>query len=295
VALYAFDGTWNSDKPETEHDTNVVWIFNAYMGQKRYWSGVGTRFGLPGKLVGGITGAGGHDRIREALDELRKNFAAGDKVVDVVGFSRGAALAVDFANEVAKQTDLDSGAAPKVRFVGVFDIVGSFDLPGTDLNIGFDLKTPPTADHVVHAMALDERRIMFPLTRLTGSRLLEAGRLTEVWFRGVHSDVGGGDDATGLSSIALDFMFDLAVRAGIQLHEDAIPANKARMNPDQEISLHPQHWFEQLDPFRTLVNGDLIYPTVSTRVDKDGRHYNNPPASMARYSPPAAQGGAAGG
>src|SRR5438270_11329190 len=58
MALYAFDGTWNSDKPGTEKDTNVVWFHDAYTGPKHYWSGVGTRLGLAGKLVGGITGAG---------------------------------------------------------------------------------------------------------------------------------------------------------------------------------------------------------------------------------------------
>src|SRR5438445_6228176 len=130
MALYAFDGTWNSDKPGTEKDTNVVWFNRAYQGTKRYWTGVGTRFSLVGKLVGGITGAGGHTRIREALVELTKNFMAGDTVVDIVGFSRGAALAVDFANEVAKQTGLPGPTPAVVSFLGIWDIVGSFDIPG---------------------------------------------------------------------------------------------------------------------------------------------------------------------
>jgi hypothetical protein len=122
MALYAFDGTWNSDKPGTEKDTNVIWFHNAYTGPKRYWAGVGTRLSFLGKVAGGITGAGGHQRIREGLVELTENFAAGDTIVDVVGFSRGAALAVDFANEVAKQAGLPGPTPAAVRFLGVWEL-----------------------------------------------------------------------------------------------------------------------------------------------------------------------------
>ena len=94
MALYAFDGTWNSDKPGTDQDTDVVWFHRAYTARKRYWTGVGTRFGVIGRVAGGITGAGGHDRIREALDELAKNFRAGDTVVDVVGLEAVVVLVV---------------------------------------------------------------------------------------------------------------------------------------------------------------------------------------------------------
>ena len=283
MALYAFDGTWNSDKPETAKDTNVVWFYNAHTGPKRYWSGVGTRFGILGKLAGGISGAGGHDRIREGLDELKKNFAAGDTVVDIVGFSRGAAIAVDFANEVAEEEGLPNGPA-KVRFLGIWDIVGSFDVPGGDVNIGFDLKTPPSAAHAVHCMALDERRLMFPLTRMGGSRNdpPEQGRLIELWFRGVHSDVGGGDEAVGLSSIALNFMFTQAQAAGVVFDQKVVDANAQRRDANCPISLHPQHALEVLDPFRTMRIADVVHVSVAPRTDSDGRHHHNPPASLPR-------------
>jgi len=282
MALYAFDGTWNSDKPDTAKDTNIVWFHNAYNGPKHYWSGVGTRYGLLGKLAGGITGAGGHDRIREALVELTKNLGAGDTVIDVIGFSRGAALAVDFANEVARQKGLPGPQPAVVRFLGVCDIVGSFDLPGGDINIGFDFKTPPTTQHAVHCMALDERRIAFPLTRMTGTGDNEQGRLLEAWFRGVHSDVGGGDEAQGLSSIALNFLFAQAMRLGLPIDPAVVAANAKRMDANVPISLHPQHVLEQLDPFRNIRVTDVVHASVAPRQDGDGRHNNNPPTSLAR-------------
>ena len=54
MALYAFDGTWNSDKPGTDQDTDVVWFHRAYTARKRYWTGVGTRFGVIGRVAGSI-------------------------------------------------------------------------------------------------------------------------------------------------------------------------------------------------------------------------------------------------
>jgi uncharacterized protein (DUF2235 family) len=282
MALYAFDGTWNSDKPGADQDTNVVWFSNAYTGPKRYWTGVGTRFGFIGKAFGGINGAGGLERIKAALGELKKNFAAGDTVVDVVGFSRGAALAVHFANKAGEQTALAGGQPPTVRFLGVWDVVGSFVVPGNDLNIGLDLKTPPTAQHILHCMALDERRLFFPLTRLTGSRLNEAGCLMEAWFRGVHSDVGGGDEAQGLSSISLNFMFTQANMAGLPIDPAVVQQNAQRMNADCPISLHPTKKLEHLAPFRTLTIYDLVHDSVKHREDAGGRHHNNPPQTLAR-------------
>ena len=284
MALYAFDGTWNQDKPGAEQDTNVVWFYNAYTGPKHYWSGVGTRFGFIGRLFGGISGTGGHERIEEAFDLFKKNFAAGDTVVDVVGFSRGAAIAVDFANKVGKQSAPAGGQPPTVRFLGVWDVVGSFDVPGNDLDVGFDLKTPSTAQTIRHCMALDERRLFFPLTRLTGSRPSAEAGLMEVWFRGVHSDVGGGDMAQGLSSISLNFMFTQAGLAGLPLDPAIVLQNAQRVNADCPISLHPAHLLEELQPFRMMTINDLVHVSVKPCVDSQGRHYSNPAPARVRVN-----------
>lgn len=107
---------------------------------------------------------------------------AGDRVIDIVGFSRGAAIAVDFANEVAKQTALPGPSPAPVRFLGVWDTVASFDIPGNDIDIGFTFKTPPTTERCVHCTALDERRLLFPLTRMGGTGTDEENRLLEIWF-----------------------------------------------------------------------------------------------------------------
>jgi uncharacterized protein (DUF2235 family) len=273
MALYAFDGTWNTDKPGTEHDTNVRWFHDAYNGPKHYFKGIGTRFGELGKVIGGVTGAGGRDRVSEGMDAYRQNRQNGDTVVDIVGFSRGAALALQFANSVCD----DHG---QVRFVGVWDTVPSFGIAAIPLNIGWDLDLPDNVAKCFHAMALDERRIDFKLRR-PDARVADAdqdGRLFELWFRGVHSDVGGGNDCPGLSSIALQWIFAHALRLGLPIDPAPMAANAARMRPDTTISTHG---FTVEGRDRVVRWNDQAHQSVTFRASAGGSHYNNPPENVA--------------
>jgi uncharacterized protein (DUF2235 family) len=291
MALYAFDGTGKTDNvKDLATDSNVVLFYNAYTGKnKDYLTGVGTTSkGIP-DVLGLVTGFGGHDRIRHALTSVSNNFKAGDTDVDIVGFSRGAAEAVDFANEVAKQTGLPGPKPAQVRFLGVWDVVGSFDLPGTPIeNIGFDFKTPPTAKRVIHCMSLDERRVFFPLTRMSNTGANEQGRLLELWFRGVHSDVGGGDMVPGLSSIALNFMFVQAIKAGVPIDQAQVAANATKMDPSKSISFDLVHSLAPVEPPRTLRSGDCIHLSVKARgrvkIDGVDYQYNDPAPSFPRVN-----------
>src|SRR5688572_491510 len=131
MALYAFDGTSREDEIENEKDTNVVRFARAYRGRRFYRPGVGTRFGWGGRVFGGWLGAGLHKRVEEALEALKKNVARGDGDIDVIGFSRGAAAALHFANQVWEKIGERRPDAPNVRFVGLFDTVASTGvLPG---------------------------------------------------------------------------------------------------------------------------------------------------------------------
>jgi uncharacterized protein (DUF2235 family) len=273
MCLYAFDGTWNVDKPDTEHDTNVVWFYNAYNGPKEYYKGIGTRFGAFGRILGGVTGAGGRDRVKDALDAYERNKAKGDSLVDIVGFSRGAALALEFANKVC-------GRGAACRFVGIWDCVPSFGVAAIPINIGWDLDVPDRVAKCYHAMALDERRIDFQLRRpdATVADANQEGRLFELWFRGVHSDVGGGNDAPGLSSLALNWMFIKAQKSGLPLDTTVITANAGRMRPTVPISVHGFGLVEGKD--RKVRWNDQVHSSVSYRPSDAGTHYNNPPANI---------------
>jgi hypothetical protein len=134
MALYAFDGTGQKDDhPELENDgdTNVARFFMAYRPSdvdlpiddrhNHYQRGIGSE-GLFRKALGGITGFGGRTFVRRALHKLKENIERDDTVIDVVGFSRGAALALDFVNEIAKgEVRLPGGRIATVRFLGLWD------------------------------------------------------------------------------------------------------------------------------------------------------------------------------
>jgi hypothetical protein len=107
-----------------------------------YQRGVGSA-GLFRKVLGGITGFGGRTFVKRALHKLEDNIERNDTVIDVVGFSPGAALALDFVNEIAKgKAKLRDGRIPTVRFLGLWDCVPSFGIPISPLNIGWDLDLP---------------------------------------------------------------------------------------------------------------------------------------------------------
>ena len=293
MALYAFDGTGQrDDNPDAEDvkDTNVARFLFLYRPndadlpiddrKNHYQRGVGSA-GLFRKLAGGIAGFGGRTFVRRALDKLKDNIDENDTTIDVVGFSRGAALALDFVNEIAKgKAKLANGSIPKVRFLGLFDCVPSFGVPIIPLNIGWDLDLPPNVEKCFHALALDERRGNFHLHRpdvLTGGT---PGRLTEVWFRGVHSDVGGNgakeNPPRGLASIALNWMIVNAQACGLTFDEPLVAENKAAAFAEATM-------LDNVDPietsFRRIKDGDLVHETVLPR-----EKCNNPGATCVRVN-----------
>ena len=252
MALYAFDGTWNSAKDNDDpqyRNTNVVRFSDAYRRRSGtndfYVAGVGTRFGVVGRAIGGVFGAGELTRINEAYDHLCSNWAAGDRVIDVIGFSRGAATTLDFCHCIQERairrpgTDVVVEPNPRIRFLGVWDVVAAFGLANlgiTELNIGHHLSLPKASlQYCFHAMALDERRPSFLPTRLLGAH--------EVWFRGVHSDIGGGNGNQGLNDVSMKWMMNKARAAGLPIAADDIaalhpdPAARPHVNKDLKLDV----------------------------------------------------------
>lgn len=109
-------------------------------------------------------------------------------------------------------------------FVGVWDTVSSVGW------ISNPLKLPYTADNPAiqvgrHAISIDERRAFFRSNLWKPSpELPEHGPKDEkqVWFAGVHSDVGGGypEAESGLAKIALEWMLQEAKIFGLRVHAD---------------------------------------------------------------------------
>jgi T6SS, Phospholipase effector Tle1-like, catalytic domain len=248
MALYAFDGTWNSEKDgedRNHHNTNVVKFYQAYTARSgtkdKYVEGIGTRHQTAGKIIGGLFGAGELPRLEEAYDHLCQNWQDNDRIIDVVGFSRGAATTLDFCHMIGSRGIRRPGTAdvveanPQIRFVGVWDVVAAFGLGflGNEvLNFGHHLSIPGSGiEYCFHALALDEKRLSFIPTRLNGAH--------EVWFRGVHSDIGGGNGNTGLNDITLKWMMRKAQAASLPIGDQDIQALRPdpTANPNKDMPL----------------------------------------------------------
>jgi uncharacterized protein (DUF2235 family) len=271
MALYAFDGTWNSEKDAGEYDknTNVVRFKDLYTGPKHFYRGVGTKHGTLGKFFGGAFGVGGHERVEDAKKDMEKRFAAGDRDIDIVGFSRGAALAVHFANVIADDGIRinDVVEKPPVRFLGVWDVVAAFGIPinlgfnFNRVNLGYKLGLSKGVKFCYHALALDEARQAFRPTRVKGGR--------EVWFRGVHSDVGGGNDNHALNDITLRWMLHKAIVSGLPMAADCVGTSCARVNVDGKIS-------SNFDPIRNRPREPKADDAFHYSVVARPKHVNPP-------------------
>lgn len=143
--------------------------------------------------------------LTEAHQDLSNTYRTGDRVL-VFGFSRGAALARKFISEALK-----GGECEEIAFLGVFDTVAALDgvhrsREKISTDVVFENGTlDQRVRRAVHLLALDETRIPFTPTQINKDAA-HPGRILEVWFPGVHSDVGGGYWLDGLSDLALAFM-----------------------------------------------------------------------------------------
>jgi uncharacterized protein (DUF2235 family) len=116
---------------------------------------------------------------------------------------------------------MDGRSDVEIEFLGVFDTVEAFGVPVEELRTAVDWAIWPISfrnrllSHKVkrarHALSLDDERTTFHPIRFDQSdpRRPEPGepkQIKEVWFAGVHSDVGGGYPDGTLSYVPLVWM-----------------------------------------------------------------------------------------
>ena len=123
-----------------------------------------------------------------------------------------------------------------IHFIGVWDTVGALGIP-EDFAFLWLLDNPAKyrfcdtqLSHIVryarHAVALDEHRATFAPT--LWSDVKPPTDMKQIWFPGVHGDVGGGYFETGLSDGALFWMIDEAVNCGLKFAPDV----KKQLRPE---------------------------------------------------------------
>ncbi len=179
-----------------------------------YYQGVGTYGNWWQRLVNQGVSPESKDIasiLTKAFCDFEQSYQTGDQVI-VTGFSRGAALARRFCGKlVEKSSKLDDNSHAFIH-LAVFDTVASIGLPNLsqsdrpDYDVIFEKGC--TISHLikqaVHMLSLDDKRKAFQPTLMN----YEPSRITELWFAGAHSDVGGGYYRDGLSNISLTYLIE---------------------------------------------------------------------------------------
>lgn len=145
---------------------------------------------------------------------------------------------------------------PRVRFIGVFDTVGALGVPLKGLRIAalinrrwqfHDTALSSQVERAHHALAIDEKRGPFQPTLWDRQESDQKQFVEQVWFAGVHSDVGGGYPDCALAEIPLLWMADRAAAAGLAFTKDVFagtPSSAAEraeggwVGPDPMATIH---------------------------------------------------------
>lgn len=121
---------------------------------------------------------------------------------------------------------------PKIKFLGVWDTVAALGVPTPILGrvqkwvgqywravrVGFHhCGLCGNVENAYQALAIDERR--GPFRPALWDSVTDQREVQQVWFAGVHSNVGGGYPDCGLSDVALKWMLNRAAECGLSLNE----------------------------------------------------------------------------
>jgi uncharacterized protein (DUF2235 family) len=164
-------------------------------------------------------------------------------------------------------------AGVKIRFIGVYDTVGALGVPlsgATSVNepiVGFhDTTLGDMVEHAVQALAVNEKRGPYVPTLWTQSAdaaALVGQTVLQVWFPGVHSDIGGGYGDKGIGDYTWDFMMRQAARRGLVIDPNQpTPPVILKPVPAQHESFD-KTWRELSDKLKIVPQGvRTIGPTM---------------------------------
>ncbi len=131
-----------------------------------------------------------------------------------------------------------------IEFLGVWDTVAALGVPIKSID-GIvdripifkhrfhDLRLSRSVAHAYHALAIDEERRLF-LPTLWGTDIADYQSLKQVWFCGVHTDVGGGYPEQAVSDIALNWMVQMAEQRGLEI----FPEHNVETSPNANGMMH---------------------------------------------------------
>ena len=192
----------------------------------------------------------------------------------------------------------------RIRFIGVWDTVGALGIPLSGLRWAnafnrrwqfHDTELSTAVDAAFQALAIDEKRRPFEPTIWKQKEDAEHQRLEQVWFAGVHCDVGGGYTDAALADIALLWVADRARSCGLTLRPDAfpsaVPAGATKevvvVGPDVMGELHESRTalYRLLRPFvRRIGEKDPVHEyAASTAVQRTIKDPHYAPSGLVAY------------
>jgi uncharacterized protein (DUF2235 family) len=277
--IYCADGTWND--PASKTNVYKIFKAMNFTAEQSpiYDDGVGSDGNTLAHLLGGAFGEGIDQKIRDGYTRLSHLYEHGDQIF-LFGFSRGAYTARSLAGMIAlcglptqhtddsltdaayqayRERDLSDRARllaalkakyvvepPEITMIGVWDTVGALGVPavvgGIDpLRYGFlNTKLSPAVKHAYHAVSIDERRREFPAT-MWDPTPAPGQTIEQVYFSGVHCDIGGGYSDSQLSDITLAWMMKKAHALGVDF-DPATYAQYESLDAKHALDLKHESW-----------------------------------------------------
>jgi uncharacterized protein (DUF2235 family) len=186
-------------------------------------------------------------REREAMSLYRRRITIDENGQPVEVKDRDFKEAVEFRETYSRAWPAsapttnpnDPRAGLTVRYVGVWDTVGSLGVPeiwySRRKHAFHDLRLGHWVQSARHAVALDEKRKAFEAALWSNvGQGAEEGRhphAQQVWFAGDHGGVGGGDAREGLSNIPLLWLIEGAAAQGLSFKSTILERFRLAMDP----------------------------------------------------------------
>ena len=170
----------------------------------------------------------------------------------------------EFSGVFARKTD--GRSTVPVAYLGAFDTVKAAGF------LRWDIKWPYTRKlendlRVRHAVSIDEKRRPFREYLVTPT---PGSKLEEVWFTGVHTDVGGTfDDDPRLSTVSLKWIVEGAVEEGmiVDPHRYAEACSVTLENASGLVHTNPWIYKIFIDRQRPIPADAVLHSSVRARAD----------------------------
>lgn len=180
-----------------------------------------------------------------------------------------------------------------IEFLGVWDTVGALGVPeefrwlwGKEDRTKYrfyDTKLQPNVRVARHALAIDERRRVFSPTLWTDFDKTQD--VQQIWFPGVHADVGGGYADCELGNISLDWMMKEAAKSGLRFEQGFVDQIEDK-NGDYHLGLLHESVTSVFRKMRLRPRAvpDFNDPEHAANVHPSARNrQDNPPLNQPEY------------